>query len=158
VEGVDHYKDQYYWWGGDLAAARHYPVRLSVPNQLVYEAHDYGPGVSNQAWFQAKDFPANLPGIWERSWAYLKDQGIAPVLLGEFGGQSMGNDTEGKWQRTLISFLKQHGISYTYWCWNPDSGDTGGVLNEDWTTINQAKLDLLSTHQGPMAVSPGSSA
>ncbi len=134
VEGIDHYKDQYYWWGGDLAAAKRYPVRLSVPNQLVYEAHDYGPGVSNQAWFQAKNFPANLPGIWERNWAYLKDQGIAPVLLGEFGGQSMGNDTEGKWQRTLISFLKQHGISYTYWCWNPDSGDTGGILNYNWQT------------------------
>jgi endoglucanase len=57
-----------------------------------------------------------------------------------------------------VNYLKDNGISYTYWCWNPDSGDTGGVLNEDWTTINQAKLDLLSTYQGPMAASTGSSA
>ena len=150
VEGIDNYQGQSYWWGGDLAAAKRYPVQLSVPNHLVYEAHDYGPGVSYQSWFQAKNFPDNLQGIWERNWAYLKDQGIAPVLLGEFGGQSVGNDTEGKWQTTLVAFIKQHGISYTYWSWNPDSGDTGGILNYDWQTVNNAKLDLLRTYQAPL--------
>jgi endoglucanase len=150
VEGIDNYQGQHYWWGGDLAAAKRYPVQLSVPNHLVYEAHDYGPSVSYQTWFQAKNFPDNLPAIWERNWAYLKDQGIAPVLLGEFGGQSMGSDTEGKWQTTLVSFIKQHGISYTYWCWNPDSGDTGGILNYDWQTVNNAKLNVLRTYQAPL--------
>ena len=149
VEGIDNYQGQHYWWGGDLAAAKRYPVQLSVPNHLVYEAHDYGPGVSYQSWFQAKNFPENLPAIWEKNWAYLKDQGIAPVLLGEFGGQSMGSDTEGKWQTTLVSFLKQHGISYTYWCWNPDSGDTGGILNYNWQTVDEAKLNVLRTYQAP---------
>jgi endoglucanase len=150
VEGIDNYHGQHYWWGGDLAAAKRFPVQLSVPNHLVYEAHDYGPGVSYQSWFQARNFPDNLPGIWERNWAYLKDQGIAPVLLGEFGGQSMGSDTEGKWQTTLVSFIKRHGISYTYWSWNPDSGDTGGILNYDWQTVNNAKLNVLRTYQAPL--------
>jgi hypothetical protein len=98
-------------------------VQLSVPNHLVYEAHDYGPSVSYQSWFQARNFPDNLPGIWERNWAYLKDQGIAPVLLGEFGGQSMGNDTEGKWQTTLISFIKRHGIRV---CRQQAAAEAGG--------------------------------
>jgi endoglucanase len=150
VEGIDNFDGHSYWWGGDLAGAKRYPVQLSVPNHLVYEAHDYGPGVSYQTWFGAKNFPDNLPGIWERNWAYLKDQGIAPVLLGEFGGQSMGSDTEGTWQTTLISFLKQHGIGYTYWSWNPDSGDTGGILNYDWQTVNNAKLNVLRTYQAPL--------
>jgi endoglucanase len=150
VEGIDHYKGQYYWWGGDLAAAKRYPVHLSLPDHLVYEAHDYGPSVAYQSWFQAKNFPDNLPAIWDRNWAYLKDQGIAPVLLGEFGGQSVGNDTEGTWQRTLLSFLKRHRISYTYWSWNPDSGDTGGILNYNWQTVNNAKLSLLRTYQSPL--------
>ena len=108
------------------------------------------PSVSYQSWFQAKNFPHNLPAIWEKNWAYLKDQDIAPVLLGEFGGQSVGNDTEGKWQRTLVSFIKRHGISYTYWCWNPDSGDTGGILNYNWQTVDNAKLSLLRTYQAPL--------
>jgi endoglucanase len=71
------------------------------------------------------------------------------VLLGEFGG-SVGNDTEGKWQSTLVSFLKQHGISYTYWSWNPNSSDTGGILNDNWQTVQSAKLDLLHTYQSPL--------
>jgi endoglucanase len=149
VEGIDNYQGQYYWWGGDLQAAKRYPVQLSEPDHLVYEAHDYGPDVYNQNWFQAKNFPDNLPAVWNRNWAYLKEQNIAPVLLGEFGG-SVGNDTEGKWQSTLVSFLKQHGISYTYWSWNPNSSDTGGILNDNWQTVQSAKLDLLHTYQSPL--------
>jgi endoglucanase len=149
VEGIDNYQGQSYWWGGDLAAARRYPVRLSEPGHLVYEAHDYGPGVYNQSWFQAKDFPRNLPAVWNRNWAYLKEQNVAPVLLGEFGG-SAGNDAEGAWQRTLVSFLRQHGIGYTYWCWNPNSGDTGGILTSNWRTVDKAKLHLLQTYQSPL--------
>jgi endoglucanase len=149
VEGVDHYQGQSYWWGGDLAAAKRYPVTLSEPNHLVYEAHDYGPGVYNQSWFGAKNFPHNLPAVWEKNWAYLKTQNIAPVLLGEFGGRSVGNDAEGQWQRALVSFLKQRGIGYTYWSWNPNSGDTGGILNDNWQTVIRAKLNLLHTYQFP---------
>jgi endoglucanase len=149
VEGIDNYNGQGYWWGGDLAGAKRYPVVLSEPDHLVYEAHDYGPDVYNQNWFLAKNFPNNLPAIWEQNWAYLKTQNIAPVLLGEFGG-SVGNDAEGEWQRTLVAFLKQHDISYTYWCWNPNSGDTGGVLGNDWQTVDQDKLNLLHTYQYPL--------
>ena len=87
--------------------------------------------------------------MWDSNWAYLKEQNIAPVLLGEFGADRLGNDTEGTWQQTLVSFLKQHHISYTYWSWNPNSGDTGGILNNNWKTVITAKLDLLHTYQFP---------
>ena len=62
----------------------------------------------------------------------------------------MGQDTGGVWQRTLVTFLHTRGISYTYWAWNPNSGDTGGILNDDWTSINQSKLNILSAYQWPM--------
>ena len=150
VEGIDNYGGQAYWWGGDLEGAKRYPVQLSEPNHLVYEAHDYGPSIYNQTWFQARNFPNNLPGIWDKNWAFLKNQGIAPILLGEFGAKSLGSDTEGTWQRTLFLFLKQHGISYTYWCWNPNSGDTGGILNDNWTTVDKQKLEFLRTYQSPL--------
>ncbi len=149
VEGISSNDGQSTWWGGDLAPAKAYPVQLSEADHLVYEAHDYGPDVYNQPWFQAKNFPANLTGVWDRNWAYLSEQNIAPVLLGEFGG-SVGNTTEGVWQSTLVAFLKQHHIGYTYWCMNPNSGDTGGVLNNDWKTVDQAKLNLLRTYMAPL--------
>ena len=153
VEGIEVYHGDPYWWGGNLKGARQFPVQLSRPDKLVYSAHDYGPGVYKQSWFQVRnpsDLTHTLPAIWQKHWAYLQMEGIAPVLLGEFGGRSMGQDTEGVWQRTLVSFLKANGINYTYWAWNADSGDTGGILQDNWTTVNQYKLDVLSAYQWPL--------
>jgi len=62
----------------------------------------------------------------------------------------MGQDAGGVWQRSLVAFLKAHNISYMYWSWNPDSGDTGGILQDDWKTVNQAKLRILSAYQWPV--------
>jgi len=149
VEGVERVGSDAYWWGGNLSAARDHPIRLAQRDKLVYSAHDYGPGVYPQSWFAVADYPRNLPAIWRRHWAYLPADGIAPVLVGEFGGRSMGHDPEGTWQRSLVDFLKASGLSYTYWSWNPDSGDTGGILEDDWTTIDRTKLDVLSTYQWP---------
>jgi endoglucanase len=151
VEGIDNYKGDGYWWGGDLEGAKAHPVELNVPNHLVYSAHDYGPEVYNQNWFQAKDFPNNMASIWSKHWGYLNEQGTAPVLLGEFGGKTTSpTTTEGQYQHALMTYLKQHHISYTYWSWNPDSGDTGGVLGNDWNTLDSAKVDMLHSFQSPL--------
>jgi endoglucanase len=129
--------------GGNLEGAAQFPVQLSRPDKLVYSAHDYGPEVYDQSWFQVPnpaDLAQTLPAIWQKHWAYLQQQGTAPVLLGEFGGRSTGQDAEGVWQRTLVAFLHLHGISYIYWAWNADAGDTGGILQDDWTTVNQNQV------------------
>jgi endoglucanase len=150
VEGIEKVGNDYYWWGGNLSAARNAPVRLIKSDKLVYSAHDYGPGVYRQNWFLTSDFPANLPAIWKAHWSYLQLENIAPVLVGEFGGRSVGIDLEGVWQRTLLTYLKDNGINYTYWSWNPNSGDTGGVLKDDWLTLDKAKVDVLSAYQWPL--------
>ncbi|HET9848796.1 MAG TPA: glycoside hydrolase family 5 protein [Candidatus Dormibacteraeota bacterium] len=149
VEGTERFHNDSYWWGGNLEGARDHPIRLSRPDRLVYSAHDYGPEVYPQTWFEAPDFPKNLPSVWHRHWAWLHSEQVAPVLVGEFGGRSVGQDREGIWQHELVDFLKASGLSYTYWSWNPDSGDTGGILNDDWTTVDRAKLELLDGYQWP---------
>ncbi|MBL1114756.1 glycoside hydrolase family 5 protein [Streptomyces sp. 110] len=151
VEGTDRHKNEQFWWGGDLQGVKKHPVKLDEPNKVVYSAHDYGPGVYNQNWFMAKDFPKNMPAIWEKHWAYIKKQNIAPLLLGEFGGKkTAGKSSEAVWQNALMDYLKKHQISYTYWTWNPDSGDTGGVLKNDWKTIDQNKMKMLAKYQTPL--------
>ncbi len=125
-------------------------MRLSRPDKLVYSPHDYGPEVYNQQWFKVSN-PAVLPhtllAIWQKHWAYLQKDGTAPLFVGEFGWRSMGNDVEGVWQRALVAFLYTHGMSYAYWAWNADSGDTGGILQNDWTTVNQSMVcELLFTN------------
>jgi endoglucanase len=37
-----------------------------------------------------------------------------------------------------------NGISFTFWSLNPNSGDTGGILNDDWTTVNTRKQNILN--------------
>ena len=147
VEGIERYQGDIYWWGGNLEGAEQFPIHLSHPDKLVYSAHDYGPDIQKQPWFQSPDLVQTLPSVWQQHWAYLQRNGTAPLLLGEFGGRSVGQDAEGIWQRTLLAYLQKNGMSYTYWALNPDSGDTGGLLQDNWTTLNQEKLDLLKTYQ-----------
>jgi endoglucanase len=143
VQGIENYHGDYYWWGGNLEGAQQFPVRLSEPDKLVYSVHDYGPEIYMQAWFMTPHLRASLVETWQRHWAYLQQEGIAPVLLGEFGGRSMGSDKAGQWQRDLVAFVRRNDVNYTYWSWTPDSGDTGGLLQDDWTTIDPSKRAIL---------------
>ena len=148
VQGVERSGDDWYWWGGNFLDARSSPIQLDLPGRLVYSPHDYGPGVYAQAWFSAPDFPNNMGAIWDAHWGYLANEQIAPVVIGEFGGRSVGDDAEGIWQQALLDYADQHGIGWLNWSFNPDSGDTGGLLSNDWLSVVQAKTDLYHGHLG----------
>jgi endoglucanase len=136
------------WWGGNLMGARDYPVRLSVANRLVYSPHDYPKSLYSQPWFSDPNYPNNLPAIWDKYWGYLHKENIAPVMLGEFGTKLV-DPSDTQWLDTLVNYLGRtatvgsNGIHWTFWSWNPNSGDTGGILNDDWTTINTVKHNKL---------------
>jgi len=132
VEGVG--------WGGDLTAAGANPVRLNVPNRVVYSPHDYPSSVAPEPWTSDPTYPHNLPGIWNTRWGYLMRGNTAPVLLGEFGTK-LQTTADIAWLQTLVAYLGSGatGIDWMYWCMNPNSTDTGGILNDDWTTVNTAK-------------------
>ncbi|MCM3271045.1 glycoside hydrolase family 5 protein [Paenibacillus elgii] len=133
-----------YWWGGNLKGVQNDPVRLTVTNRIVYSPHDYGPGVASQPWFSDPAFPNNLPGIWDAYWGYIHKNNIAPILVGEFGGRSVDmTSAEGKWQNKLVDYIRLQKLYWTYWCVNPNSGDTGGLLLDDWVTWNQPKQEML---------------
>jgi endoglucanase len=140
------------WWGGNLAKARDFPVRLNVANRLVYSAHDYGISVyDHQDWFDTSkypNFPENLPAVWDRYWGYLVKENIAPVLVGEFGS-TLQDPRDTKWMTRLMKYIGDNGMSFTYWAWNPNSGDTGGIVSDDWNTVNQAKQSILAPYLVP---------
>jgi endoglucanase len=46
--------------------------------------------------------------------------------------------------------------SWAYWCWNPNSGDTGGILNSDWTTVDTVKDAYLNPVKAPGFSATGS--
>ena len=150
VEGIEAYNNNYYWWGGNLRGARDRPLTGITPSKLVYSAHDYGPEVYGQPWFFEGSFPSNLAPLWDATWGYIQQENRGHTLIGEFGIQSQ-TSFEGRsltWFQTLLAYMGDS-HSWTFWAWNPNSGDTGGILQDDWVSVNQWKLDLLTPHLAP---------
>ncbi|NED36283.1 cellulase family glycosylhydrolase [Streptomyces sp. SID8499] len=154
VEGVQTVDGVSGWWGGNLMGVGQYPVRLDVANRVVYSAHDYATSVAQQSWFSDPAFPANMPGVWDKYWGYVFKQNIAPVWVGEFG-TTLQSTVDQKWLSALVSYLRPtstygaDGFQWTYWSWNPDSGDTGGILKDDWQTVDTVKDGYLASIKAP---------
>lgn len=151
VEGVGEFEGNSYWWGGQLMGAKKYPIQLSNPSKLMYSAHEYGPEVFNQDWFNEPNFPNNMPAIWQKNYHYLYQEGTSPIFLGEFGIKAQGafGGIAYTWFTEFMNFMGSD-YSWTFWCMNPNSGDTGGILTGDWVTTHQWKLDVLTPHLAPL--------
>ncbi|MFF9174309.1 cellulase family glycosylhydrolase [Streptomyces sp. NPDC014793] len=155
VEGVQTYNGVSGWWGGNLMGVGQYPVRLDVAGRVVYSAHDYATSVAQQSWFSDPSFPANMPGIWDRYWGYIFKQNIAPVWVGEFG-TTLQSAVDQKWLGALVSYLRPtstygaDAFQWTFWSWNPNSGDTGGILKDDWSTVDTVKDGYLASVKAPL--------
>lgn len=114
------------------------------------------------------NWPMNLYDVWRSHWGFIVENGIAPVWIGEFGGKFGTNGTgqlgiaphaeyECQWLYHLELYMNgdfdgdgdndlpatSAGISFCYWAFNPNSGDTGGIVQDDWTTPQAFKLRLL---------------
>jgi endoglucanase len=138
------------WWGGNLQPITcHTLQEAAIPaNKLVLSPHVYGPDVGYQSYFSASNFPSNMPTVWDQDFGNLVNKGYA-VVPGEWGGKygNGGLSSDYTWQNALASYLDSKKIcSSFYWSWNPNSGDTGGILQDDWKTPWQNKLQLLTKY------------
>jgi endoglucanase len=143
------------WWGGDLAEAGQYPVTLSSPGHVVYSAHDYGPNLFQQTWFNSSTTAASLDAVWNANWGYLYTQNTAPVWVGEFGTDNTAADvsgtaagSQGQWFASLVSYLSAHPwMGWTYWALNGE--DSYDLLDGsyDATPVSPAKQSLLASIQ-----------
>ena len=149
VEGVSEYQRQYTWWGGNLMGVKDHPVRLEISNRVVYSTHEYPETIYPQAWFKDPGYPGNLPAVWDQYWGYLVREDIAPVLVGEFGTR-YETDKDRQWLQSFQAYIRENRLSWIFWSLNPDSGDTGGLLLDDWMTVHQAKQELLKPIQYPL--------
>lgn len=132
------------WWGGNLRGAADYPIDLGAnQDQLVYSPHDYGPAVFQQPWFEGDWNKDTLTeDVWQPNWFYLQENDTAPLLIGEWGGRLDGADNQ-KWMEAIRDFIVENKIHQTFWCLNPNSGDTGGLLKDDWKTWDEEKYAFL---------------
>lgn len=169
VEGIGTYKGQSYWWGGNLMGVRDHPIELDVDHKLVYSAHDYPNSVYAQPWFQSANFAADLPAKFDQMWGFIYKEEIAPVYIGEFGTK-LSDPKDLAWFKVITAYLGgdfnndgvkdtaagEHGPSWTFWSWNPNSSDTGGILQNDWSTVNENKMVYLTPIESPFPALDGS--
>ena len=133
------------WWGGNLMGVKDYPVDLgseALNKQIVYSPHDYGPTVYKQPWFD-KDFTYESlkKDAWTPFWLYIADEDIAPILIGEWGGFMEGDTL--KWMNYLRQLIDEKKLNHTFWCFNANSGDTGGLVKDDFKTWDEDKYGLV---------------
>ncbi|MBI2921992.1 MAG: glycoside hydrolase family 5 protein [Planctomycetes bacterium] len=155
LEGEGHHN---YWWGGNLTGVKAAPVRLNVKGRLVYSPHEYGPGLGKPPWFRDEE---SMHRVWKKAWGYLLEEGQAwstPVYLGEFGSsnglrpgeppseclEDKGEFSQGRWLRSLFTYLEASGASWSWWPLNGTMSDAApagrkfgelefyGVLAPDW--------------------------
>lgn len=148
VEGVGNASDAGpgpAFWGENLTHAADTPSTLPA-SRLVLSPHVYGPAVASMPYFGAADYPANLPTYWAAHFGHLVGPDHA-VVVGEFGGtyDDAKDPGEVAWNDAFVAYLAAFPEpSFFYWALNPNSGDTGGLLGNDWQTPVAAKVRLLA--------------
>ena len=120
-----------------------HPINLGDhQNQLVYSPHDYGPDIYVQPWFRDTfDMTTLYQECWQPNWFYIVEEDIAPLLIGEWGGKLDGGDNQ-LWLESLAQFISDKKLNHTFWCFNPDSHDTGGIVDEDFN-FDEAKYAVI---------------
>ena len=130
-------------WGENLQPQAYKP--LNIPSdKLVLSPHTYGPDVFMKTSFSASNFPANLAADWDTLFGKLYP--THSIVIGEFGGY-YGTGASGQqdvaWQNAFVQYLQSKGIRNSfYWCYAPNSGGTGGIL-DDSLNVRLDKMALL---------------
>jgi len=133
------------WWGGNLRGVSRFPVNLqngAANSQIVYSPHDYGPAVYRQPWFYSGfSYDSLINDCWYDNWLYIDDQKIAPILIGEWGGFMTGDNLT--WMTYLRQLIENYHLNHTFWCFNANSGDTGGLVKDDFKTWDNEKYEFV---------------
>ena len=147
------------WWGGNLEGVAQFPVVLSSPGHVVYSAHDYGPSLFQQTWFNSSTTSSSLDAVWNQFWGYIYANKTAPLWVGEFGTGNGATDaqdstagSQGQWFSSLVSYIKSNpAMGWTYWALNGE--DSFALLdnNYDATPVSATKQSLLAGIQDPLS-------
>lgn len=139
--------DDYYntWWGANLMAVKKYPIDFGSEErnaQIVYSPHDYGPKVFEQPWFEGGfTYDSLMKDAWYDYWLYIQEENIAPIFVGEWGGFMEGDNL--KWMEYFRQLIAEKHLHHTFWCFNANSGDTGGLVKDDFKTWDEEKYEFV---------------
>ena len=124
------------WFG-----ASYRPVKLNVPNRLLYSPHNYASTNGGVASFA--DYDAFKTAL-DSAWGYIVNEGhpyTAPLWLGEFGTNH--TSPSAIWWPWIQRYMAEKDLDWSVWALNGTQGagygrsfgaeETFGVLNAQWT-------------------------
>ena len=133
VEGIEEPSDYSAWGGSFSKMETHLGQNPNI--RIVFSPHVYGVSVRGINSINDNSYE------WNTWFGFLPQYYDNLLCIGEIGGFNGGSDYT--WHQNILAYLQSNSIhNFYYWCLNPDSGDTGGVLGPDWTTIDQSKIDF----------------
>lgn len=142
--GASQDANSYSLWGEDFVGVYQNPLQLSIPNKVIYSAHVYGPSVFNSSEFSDPTYPNNMPAIWDNFFGFIVKNNLGTLVIGEWGSLT---DTllNLSWSEAITQYFLKNKIQNTFWwCYNPMSQGTGGIVENDWVTPNYVKLNYIS--------------
>lgn len=76
----------------------------------------------------------------KENWAYLLEENIAPVLVGELGGLHEPSEGDFRYWNNLLEFLKFVDADFAYWAINPrkphdNEKESYSFVEDDWETL-----------------------
>lgn len=124
----------------DVSGAARRPVKLSVPDRLVYSAHVYAwSGWGSWGGRFAQRGYGSFVRTMRRNWLYLLEQDVAPVWVGELGASRHPSVGGARYWRHLWRLLKEVDADFGYWAINPNKAyqstvETYSLVEADWET------------------------
>jgi endoglucanase len=126
--------------GNDLSGVAARPVRLDVDHRVVYSAHVYswsGWG-SREGRYAKRSYPSFVAAM-RNNWAYLVEQNLDPVWVGEFGAPHHPGVGDAHYWENLLRYLKSINADFGYWAINPrkpsdNAHESYRLVEDDWIT------------------------
>jgi aryl-phospho-beta-D-glucosidase BglC (GH1 family) len=119
-------------------------------SNVIVSPHLYGPTVSKHIQFSGqylKDRLATTFGfLGTKGYCSKKKCHKFPIVIGEFGSFFQDSRDITYYHEVAKWFRDQFGpyANWMFWCYNQNSGDTGGLVINNWQDLAWVKLDWLA--------------
>ncbi len=123
----------------DLSGVKTRPVKLSLPDRVVYSAHVYSWSGWGSGTSYSKRSYESFAAEMQRNWGFLLEEMSAPVWVGEFGVPDNPGEGDAHYWENLMLYLRISDADFGYWALNPrkphlNEKEHYGVVEDDWKT------------------------
>jgi len=118
--------------------------KLGMFDRLVFAPHVYGPDV------RGDDTLLEGEDVFEKRFGFLRYHPFfhgSAIVVTEFGGHMLAED--GRYYERWKLYMERRNLTTGafFWTFPPSSEDTGGMLDDNWSSINKDKSHFLTSIQ-----------